>query len=154
MVRKKSGPKTELHDLRPLSELIGNWNVTLRWSRETHKLIGGPDSVEATAKISLLKEGGFLHYQMGPSHWIIGGDENANEFTVLYSDERPVSRVYKMSFSHEGVWKIWRNAPGFHQRFEGRLKDNGRRIDAHWEKSKDGKSWVPDFEMTFVRRGT
>jgi len=138
-------------ELRPLNKLIGTWNVTLKWSEETHKLVGGPKEVEAEAKISPMKEeGGFLHYQMGPAHWIIGGDESSKEFIVLYSDDRLISRVYRMSFAR-GVWKIWRDAPKFHQRFEGLVKSNGRRIDARWEKSEDGKIWVHDFDMTFVR---
>ena len=138
-------------ELRSLNKLIGNWSVTIRWSEETHKLIGGPKELEAEAKISLMKEeGGFLHYQMGPAHWIIGGDESSKAFVALYSDERLISHVYKMSFVR-GVWKIWRDAPKFRQRFEGHVRANGRRIDARWEKSEDGKVWLHDFDMTFVR---
>ncbi len=144
-------PRLKLpRELRSLEKLIGNWGVTIRWSEETHKLVGGPKEVKAEAKISLMKEGGFLHYQMGPSHWIIGRDESAPEFAVLYSDERLIARVYRMSFTH-GVWKLWRDAPKFHQRFEGHLRSNKRRIDAYWDKSEDGKSWIRDFDMIFVR---
>jgi hypothetical protein len=146
MIQKPS-PKLP-RELRSLKKLLGSWSVTIRWSEETHKLIGGPKEIEAEAKISSMKEG-FLSYQMGPSHWIIGGDESSKEFTVIYSDERLISRVYRMSFAR-GVWKIWRDAPRFHQRFEAHVRSS-RRIDAHWDKSEDGKFWVRDFDMTFVR---
>jgi len=148
MMQKKPSLKLP-REIRSLNKLIGNWSVTIRWSEETRKLVGGPKEVEAEARISLMKEGGFLHYQMGPSHWIIGGDESTPEFAVLYSDERAISRVYRMSFTH-GVWKIWRDASEFHQRFEGYVRSN-RRIDAYWDKSEDGKSWIRDFDMIFVR---
>jgi hypothetical protein len=88
---------------------------------------------------------------MGPSHWLIGADENDQKYTVLYTDGRFVSRVYQMSFAR-GVWRIWRDAPNFRQRFEGKSRENGRRIDAFWDKAEGKKSWVRDFDMTFVKR--
>ena len=107
--------------------------------------------IEAEAKISWLKASGFLHYQLGPSHWVVGGDDDAQEYTILYSDDRLVSRVYRMSFDGK-IWRIWREAPGFYQRFEGRVQKNGRRIDARWEKSEDdGKTWKHDFDLIFSR---
>jgi hypothetical protein len=136
--------------LRRLVPLVGVWDVTLRWPEGPHKRVGGTREVEAAAEFSWLKDGGLLHYQIGPSHWFIGADEGTREYTVLYADERPVSRVYRMTFAR-GLWRIWRKAPGFAQRFEGRLRDSGRRIEAHWDRSEDGRTWVRDFEMVFTR---
>jgi hypothetical protein len=136
--------------MRRLSPLVGAWNVTLRWSEETHRLIGGPREVEARATIRWLRQGAVLHFRMGPSHWFIGGDESSGQYCVLYTDDRPTSRVYRMSFAR-GVWRIWRDAPGFRQRFEGRVDEGGRRIEAHWDKAEGRRAWVRDFDMTFVR---
>ncbi len=146
----KTSRKPVLTELRPLNKLIGNWKVSLRWSKDTHRLVGGPKEVKTEARISTLKEGKFLHYKLGSAHWVIGGDESDHHYTALYSDERLISRVYRMSYARD-VWKIWRNAPKFNQRFKGRIRADGRRIDGRWEKSVDGKSWVHDFDMTFVR---
>ena len=79
---------------------------------------------------------------------IIGRDESSEVYTVLHYDSRGVSRVYQMSFG-EGVWKIWRQAPGFWQRFSGTLSDDGLSIRAMWEKSPDGSSWEHDFDLTY-----
>jgi hypothetical protein len=49
------------------------------------------------------------------------------------------------------LWRIWRDAVGFKQRFEGRLSLDGRVIEAHWEKSPDGKTWARDFDLTYVK---
>lgn len=49
------------------------------------------------------------------------------------------------------LWRIWRNAAGFHQRFEGRLRLDGRIIEAQWEKSADGKTWEHDFDLKYVK---
>jgi hypothetical protein len=71
-------------------------------------------------------------------------------YTVLHYDSRGVSRVYQMSFG-ERVWKIWRQAPGFSQRFSGMLSDDGDSIRATWEKSRDGSDWEHDFDLIYTK---
>src|SRR5688572_1832563 len=51
-----------------------------------------------------------------PSTSIIGLDDAAGGFTMLYADARGVSRVYQMAVEKD-VITLWREAPGFHQRF-------------------------------------
>jgi hypothetical protein len=55
-----------------------------------------------------------------------------------------------MSFS-DGVWKLWREAPGFWQRFSGKLSDDGRSIRGAWEQSPDGSSWKLDFDLIYTK---
>jgi hypothetical protein len=81
---------------------------------------------------------------------MIGRDDASRAFSVLYADGRGVSRIYQMSFA-QGVWKIWRDAPGFHQRFTGRLSPDRRGIEARWEKSEDGMIWETDFDLTHAK---
>ena len=82
--------------------------------------------------------------------WIIGRDDSSETYTALYYDSRGVSRVYQMSFS-EDVWTLWREAPGFWQRFSGTLSDDGSSIRGAWEKSPEGSSWEHDFDMVYTR---
>ena len=138
------------HSAKRLARLVGRWDVTIRWSEATHRLVGGPREVEAEADVSWLKEGRFLHYQLGPAHWIMGGDDDSAEYVALYADERPVSRIYRMTLNR-GLWRFWRDSPGFRQPFEGRIGGNGRRIVAHWDKAENEERWVRDFDMDFVR---
>src|SRR5262249_15013681 len=84
--------------------------------------------------------------------WLISRDESAPTYTVLYYDARRVSRVYEMSFS-EGVWKMWREAPGFWQRFESTLSTNCQTLTGRWEKSSDGATWEHDFDVPYTRVG-
>jgi hypothetical protein len=81
---------------------------------------------------------------------IIGRDDSAETYFVLYFDSRDVSRVYQMSLV-DGVWKMWREAPGFWQRFTGRFSDDGNTIMASWEKSGDGSNWKHDFDLTYSK---
>jgi len=67
---------------------------------------------------------------------------------ALYHDSRGVRRVYQTSMA-DGVWRIWRNAPEFNQRFIGRIADGGETINARWERSGDGSDWVTDFDLVY-----
>ena len=84
------------------------------------------------------------------STWIIGSDEADASYTTLYYDSRGVSRVYRMSVS-EGVWTVWRDAPGFFQRFTGTLGPDNRSITGRWESSDDGSQWSHDFDLIYTK---
>jgi hypothetical protein len=58
--------------------------------------------------------------------------------------------VYQMGFNAP-EWTMWREAPGFHQRFFGTLAEDGQSINARWEKSDDGTTWEHDFDMIYTR---
>lgn len=87
-----------------------------------------------------------------PTTALIGLDDSTDEFTMLYADARGVYRVYRMTFA-DGVWRLWRDAPGFHQRFTGTLSADGATMDGQWEMSPDGADWHLDFELTYRRSG-
>ena len=55
--------------------------------------------------------------------WVIGRDDESDEYTVLYYDSRGVSRVYHMTLVNR-QWRIWRNHPEFSQRYEGLISDD------------------------------
>ncbi len=52
-----------------------------------------------------------------------------------------------------GKWEMWRDAPGFLQRFTGSFSNNGNSITGHWEKSGDGSNWERDFDLTYTKIG-
>ena len=53
----------------------------------------------------------------------------------------------------DGVWKVWRDAPGFNQRYIGKISEDGRSITGRWEFSEDGKSWKVDFDLNYEKVG-
>jgi hypothetical protein len=81
---------------------------------------------------------------------IIGRDQDDDHYTVLYSDTRGVSRVYRMSFV-SGQWRLWRDSESFAQRFDASLSDDGTHMTGHWEKSFNGGPWEYDFSVEYVR---
>jgi hypothetical protein len=81
---------------------------------------------------------------------IIGRDDSGDVYTVLHYDSRGVSRVYQMTFAGRD-WRMWRDAPGFFQRFAGTVSEDGRSIRAAWQKSSDGSRWEHDFDLIYSK---
>ena len=150
---KAAAPKSPA--VAALKALAGRWVAEIRWSAKTHKLVGGPATVRAPVSFNWIEDDCFLVQHMGgesppAARWIIGRDDTTGAFATLYADTRGVCRIYQMSLTH-GVWRIWRDAPGFHQRFLGRFSPDLNTIEALWEKSADGSAWENDFDVTFTR---
>jgi hypothetical protein len=140
--------------LKPLELLVGDWDTELS---NAAFLPSSSHTVTGHVSFAWLEGGAFLIMYIGNkppgtphAMWLISRDESRANYTVLYYDTRKVSRVYEMSFSN-GVWRIWRNSPGFSQRFEGKFSEDASTISARWEKSNDGSTWEHDFDVTYRR---
>jgi hypothetical protein len=83
---------------------------------------------------------------------VIGAGDAAGTFTQHYYDSRGVARVYGMSLDG-GIWRLWREAPGFWQRYAGVIAADGQVIDGAWELSADGREWRHDFGLRYRRSG-
>ena len=126
--------------LEPFRVLIGNWNTT-----GTHGAV--PDIVlHGHASFEWLEGGAFLMMRSEiddprfPSTiTIFGSDDSEGEYYMLAFDERGVSRKHEVS-RRDNIWKWWRNAPGFFQRYEATITDDGNTIIGKGELSKDGVS--------------
>jgi hypothetical protein len=137
--------------LEPFRVLIGNWNTT-----GTHGL--APDTIlHGRTSFEWLENGAFLvmrseiddpRFPQGIA--ILGSDNSEGEYYMLIFDERGVSRKHEVSL-RDNVWKWWRHAPGFFQRYEGSIVDNGNTIIGKGELSKDGVSWEQDLNLTYTR---
>jgi catechol 2,3-dioxygenase-like lactoylglutathione lyase family enzyme len=141
--------------LNTLEVLVGEWEMALS---NASFLPDPSDTVIGQVSIEWAENGAFLVMYMGThpktmpdAIWLIGRDETQPNYSVLYYDARKVSRVYEMSFL-DGVWKMWRNAPGFSQRYDGKVSADGDTISADWEISEDGQMWEHDFSITYTRR--
>ena len=136
--------------LTPLSVLVGEWDTV-----GTHPFL--PDTLHGHTSIEWLEGGAFLamHSEVNepgvPSAIaIFGSDDVLETYFMLYFDERGVSRKYEMTLS-DHIWKLWRNAPHFSQRFTGTFADNGDTIVGVWELSEDDSTWKRDLELTYSR---
>lgn len=138
--------------LKNLDILVGEWK-----SVGTHPLSPGV-TFHGHVTFKWLEGGAFLimHAEaeepggVPSSIAIFGHDDSMEGYSMLYFDERGVSRIYEMSLSGN-IWNLWRNAPGFSQRFTGTLVDQGRAILGVWEVSRDSSTWERDLELTYTR---
>jgi hypothetical protein len=81
---------------------------------------------------------------------IIGSDDVAGRYGMLYFDERGISRIIETALE-DRVWTWWRDDPKFSQRFACTISEDGRSILAKGEMSKDGEAWRPDLQLTYRR---
>ena len=140
--------------LERLAIFVGEWNLEIT-SMSFHT---DPSAVEhGRTSFNWLEGGAFLiqHSEISATDFprstaVIGPDDEAETYSMLYFDSRGVSRIYRMTF-HGGIWTLWRDFPGFSQRFHGMFSEDHNTITARWEKSSDGSHWERDFDLTYTR---
>ena len=140
--------------LKDLEVLVGNWIVEIS---NASFLTNLSEKVQGQARFESIAEQNFMNMRMGNkavgppySDCIIGRDDDLDLYVVLYTDDRKMSRIYQMGFEGR-VWKQWRTAPGFSQRFEAEIAGDDDRIKGRWEKSFDGVKWEHDFDISYKR---
>jgi hypothetical protein len=141
--------------LDELRFLVGGWDMELSEA----SFLPDPDAkLRGSIAFEWIEQGAALAMRMGDAGtptatWIIGRDEAEPGYHVLYADDRGVSRVYRMSF-RDGSWRMWRDTPGFSQRFDAEISASRAEISGSWQKSVDGgATWEHDFKVRYTRPG-
>jgi hypothetical protein len=135
--------------LDELAALAGEWETEARWPGGERAAVRGITTFEwLTGKFYVLQR--FSGQSPAPDGVAIIGARAGGTFTQRYFDSRGVHRVYAMSLRGR-VWRLWRDAPGFWQRYAGALDQAGTTIDGTWEYSKDGVTWMHDCDLTYRR---
>lgn len=114
--------------LAELEPLVG------RWRTELYNAAFLPDAdtrARGSVEIDWIEDGSALRMCQGDSEnppaavWIIGRDDSEPGYSVLYADDRGVSRVYRMSLE-DAHWQMWRDTREFSQRFHAQLDPEAR----------------------------
>jgi hypothetical protein len=136
--------------LEPFSALVGTWEI-----EATHPMVPGT-VVRGTATFEWLEGERFLlqrsrtdHPEFPDSLIVFGADEDG--LSMDYFDSRGVHRIYRVSLG-DGVWRMWRHAPGFSQKFNGKLGTDGKTVEGLWKVSRDDSTWTDDLAITFRRK--
>ena len=80
---------------------------------------------------------------------VIGAPESGEGLVMEYFDSRGVRRTYRVSLD-DGVWRIWRDAAGFDQRFAATLAQDC--FDGVFQLARTPGDWQDDLKVTYRRR--
>jgi hypothetical protein len=137
--------------LGPLRILVGTWRTS-----GTHPMVPGT-TFHGRTTFAWIEGGAFLimrsqidEAEIPSGIAIFGTDDATGDCSMLYFDERGVSRRYETSLQ-DNVWKWWRNDPAFSQRFTVTISTDGRTMVSRGELSRNGGRWEPDLALTYTR---
>ena len=137
--------------LEPLAPLIGRWKTS-----GTHPLV--PDTTfHGRTSFEWHEHGAFMlmrseidEPEIPSAVAVIGSDDAAGTITMIYFDERDISRRYTVEVSdHEVRWH--RDEAGFAQRMTVTITADGTRLDAQGTMSRDGGPWEDDLRLVYER---
>ena len=138
-------------DMRPFDALVGTWTT-----QATHPQLDGV--VPGTASFEWLDGGRFLIQRTTYDHElvpnaiaVIGAPENGDGLAMEYFDSRGVRRTYWTSID-DGVWRWWRDAEGFAQRFTATLAPDA--FEGHGELARTPDDWHGDLSVSYRRVGS
>lgn len=140
--------------LAPLAPFLGDWRTT-----GTHPLVPGT-TFHGRTSIAWHEGGAFVvmrseidEPEVPSGVAVIGSDDAAGTFTMIYFDEREVSRRYAVEVGDREVsWH--RDEAGFAQRMVLTVAGDGSRLEARGTMSRDGGPWEDDLRLTYERIDT
>ena len=151
-----SPPSGEIPAERPtslaaLDVLVGEWDTQALFPGSPPVSGGGRTTFEWLEGQYFLIQRVTATQPDGPGLIAIIGAGPDGSLAQDYFDNRGVHRIYQMSL--DGVaWKVWRESPGFFQRYTGTLSADGTVIAGAWEKSVDGSRWEHDFDLIYTKQ--
>jgi hypothetical protein len=140
--------------LAELAFFVGDWDMALSGA----SFLPDPEQIiHGHLGVSWIEDGALLAMHQGKesptpasASWIIGRDEASPDYSVFYTDDRGVSRIYEMSLTG-ATWKLWRDNAEFAQRFQATVGNDQNSMLGHWQKAIAGQEWEHDFNVTYTR---
>jgi hypothetical protein len=136
--------------LEPFEALIGTWTTEA-------KHVAVDDVVHGTVTLEWLEGGHFIVQRSHVDHelfpdgiGIIGAPEDGDGLVLESFDSRGVRRTYGTSVE-DGVWRIWRDASGFDQRFSAVVR--GDEFEGLFELARTPGEWQEDMRVIYRRAG-
>jgi hypothetical protein len=135
--------------LEPFDVLIGTWAT-----EATHPMVDAV--VPGSVTYEWLEGGHFLVQRSHNDHElfpdaisVIGAPEAGDGLVLEYFDSRGVRRTYGVALE-EGVLRMWRDHPGFAQRFSATLGPDS--FEGLWQAAETQGDWHDDLKVIYRRR--
>jgi hypothetical protein len=140
--------------LQPLEFLVGEWRTS-----GTHPEVPG-ETLRGRTSFSWHEGGAFLVMRseidqpLFPSGLaIIGSDDAAGTFAMIYFDERGTSRIFDVVAVGERSVTWRRDDPEFSQSLTINADEDGETLVSRGRMSRDGGDWTEDLSQVFEREG-
>jgi hypothetical protein len=146
---------TAVRDASALEPLIGRWDTEAAAAAGEWSGTGRTTFEWLLGRAFVLERSDVDHPDAPDSHSILAPTAGGDGWTQHYFDSRGVVRRYEMTFDGR-EWTLLRRTADdspldFHQRYIGRLSEDGATIAGQWEISDDGSEWRTDFRLTYRR---
>ncbi len=138
--------------LARLERLVGEWEVEATWPDDRIGPAHGRTTFAWHDSGAHLLQTSTIDLPEAPDSVSIIGCDAANDgYLQLYSDERGVCRIYRMSIDDK-EWMLWRDGIPFGQRFTAHANDDGNTLVGGWEIEQEGV-FQHDFAVVYRRVG-
>jgi hypothetical protein len=134
--------------LEPFDALIGTWAT-----EATHPMVDAV--VPGSVAFQWLEGGHFVVMHSRTEHElfpdaisVIGAPETGDGLVMEYFDSRGVRRTYGISLE-DGVLRMWRDAPGFDQRFSATLGRDA--FEGRHQLARTPGDWQDDLKVIYRR---
>lgn len=134
--------------LEPFVALIGTWAT-----EATHPLFEG--AVPGSLTFEWLEGGHFIVQRSHNDHeafpdgiCLIGAPEQGAGLVMEYFDSRGVRRTYGIALE-DGVLRMWRDEPGFAQRYSATIGRDG--FEGQWQLARTPGDWQDDLRVVYRR---
>lgn len=135
--------------LEPFAALVGTWDTEGK-HRLVDSVIRGTVTFEWLAGGYFLVQRSHTEDERFPDGLCVIGaaEEGGGPLLMEYFDSRGVRRTYRTSIEG-GVWRIWRDEPGFDQRFSARLAAD--EFEGAFELAEKPGEWQHDMTVRYRR---
>ena len=135
--------------LAPFDALIGTWDTEAK-HRAVDEVVNGSVTFEWLESGHFLVQRSHNDHELFPDAIsVIGAPETGDGLVTEYFDSRGVRRTYRISLE-DGVLRIWRDAPGFDQRFSAKLGHDV--FEGISQLAETPGDWRDDLKVTYRRR--
>ena len=136
-------------ELAAFDRLVGKWTSEATHPMLPSTVVKGHTTFEwLEGERFLIQRSSNDHPDFPDSISVIGFADEA--LTAHYFDSRGVFRIYGIAMEDDTL-RMWRDEPGFSQRLEATLGDDGATLGGIWQMSRDDETWADDLAITFTR---
>jgi steroid delta-isomerase-like uncharacterized protein len=147
MAQTERNPELEAFD-----SIVGEWTLEATHPMFPAMVVKGHMTYEwLEGERFLIQRSSNDHPDFPDSISVIGFVDE--KLVAHYFDSRGVFRIYAVAMEGDTL-RMWRDEPGFSQRLEAKLSDDGATLAGVWQLSRDDETWADDLAIAFTRANT